>query len=88
MLIYKCDICEKEFQPFKAMSENGATNVFSSFTHYEMSNVLTEGLPEPKLKVIALMLCSECGEKLNKKVEEIKKEKQELKKQIEKDETK
>lgn len=69
MLIYKCDICGNPFKPYAL---NDGQNVFSSFNHYEMSNVLTGGQPEPRLRVVALMLCSDCGREINKKIDEMK----------------
>lgn len=69
MLIYKCDICGNQFKPYTL---NDGQNVFSSFNHYEMSNVLTGGQPASSLRVFALMLCSDCGREVNKKIDEMK----------------
>jgi DNA-directed RNA polymerase subunit RPC12/RpoP len=72
MIIYKCDICGKDFQPYLTDTGN---KVFSNFNHYEIGKVLEGDKLQPQSKIYADMFCSECGNKVNKLVENMKQEK-------------
>lgn len=69
MLKYQCDICKKEFEPYKANGQR----LFSNFNYYLKKINLIEKQSVPQLDVKSYMLCNDCGDKLNKEVDKIKK---------------
>lgn len=72
MIIYKCDICGKDFQPY--LTDRG-DKVFSNFNHYEIGKVLEGDKLQPQSKIYVNMFCPECGSKVNKYIESMKAEK-------------
>lgn len=73
-IIYKCDVCEKEFQPERNMMTGEA--MFSVYNHYYKANIMSKEnpIPQKQIKVNPRMFCLECSEKVDKKVEELKNE--------------
>lgn len=73
-IIYKCDICEKEFVPERNMMNGEA--MFSVFHHYSKKTLMSKENPTPqtRMEVKPRMLCLECSKKVDDKIIEMENE--------------